>query len=314
MTETEEALPPTRRAVPKWMGIVPYFMSAVLFLSGIFAVFAPMPLLFIALRGRTPALGRSASWLAAGTNGAIVGALYGLSALAFYVVFVLALALAMPEFMRARRSLHATTALTLGAMAAVGVAVVAVWTRSQGLGLWEGINTQIHQTMDYFVAELTPDARRNLLGGLEIEEWKEGFIGQLPSTIAMAALAMVWLNAVLVLRLVPGIRDRMGLAPGFTRTWKAPEFLLWPAIACGFLVVMDWGTASLVGLNGLRFLLAVYAIQGLSILSFFFDAWKVRGLVRTLGFLMAIFILTPLLLALGFFDLWFDFRARVRQS
>jgi hypothetical protein len=59
--------------------------------------------------------------------------------------------------------------------------------------------------------------------------------------------------------------------------------------------------------------MAVYAIQGLSILSFFFDVWNVRGVFRVLAFLAAIFIMMPLLLSLGFFDLWFDFRSKFRQ-
>jgi uncharacterized protein YybS (DUF2232 family) len=69
-----------------------------------------------------------------------------------------------------------------------------------------------------------------------------------------------------------------------------------------------------VSLNVFKFLMAIYALQGLSILAFAFDAWRVRGGFRALIYLLAVFFMMPLLLSLGFFDLWFDFRGKFRQS
>ena len=74
------------------------------------------------------------------------------------------------------------------------------------------------------------------------------------------------------------------------------------------------GSVSDVAVNLFRFLMAIYAIQGLSILSFFFDVWNVRGVFRGLAFLAGVLLMMPLLLSLGFFDLWFDFRSKFRQS
>jgi uncharacterized protein YybS (DUF2232 family) len=60
--------------------------------------------------------------------------------------------------------------------------------------------------------------------------------------------------------------------------------------------------------------MAIYAIQGLSILSFFFDVWRLKGVFRALGFVIGVVLMMPLVLSLGFFDLWFDFRSKFRQS
>ena len=69
-----------------------------------------------------------------------------------------------------------------------------------------------------------------------------------------------------------------------------------------------------VGRNVFKFLMAIYAIQGLSVLSYFFNLWRVRRIFRILGYLIGVLMMTPLVLSLGFFDLWFDFRSKFRQS
>ena len=62
-----------------------------------------------------------------------------------------------------------------------------------------------------------------------------------------------------------------------SRTGARPEWLVWPTIATGFGLLVDLGPASDVAINVFKFLMAIYAIQGLSILSFFFDLWNVGG-------------------------------------
>jgi hypothetical protein len=118
----------------------------------------------------------------------------------------------------------------------------------------------------------------------------------------------------LLLRLNPkGIRDLIGLEAGFFKKWKAPELLVWPTIVAGFLVVIDQGLVSEVGLNFFKFFMAIYVIQGLSILSFVFELWGVNGIIRTLCYGLSLMMMLPLVLSLGFFDLWFDFRSKFKQ-
>src|SRR4051812_8658601 len=82
--------PMTTPTAPWWVRIVPFFLSAFFFLSALFAIFAPLPLLFLRFRS-----GRSWAWVAVVTNSAIVGFAAGRLSLAIYSVFVSALAISM---------------------------------------------------------------------------------------------------------------------------------------------------------------------------------------------------------------------------
>jgi len=111
-----------------------------------------------------------------------------------------------------------------------------------------------------------------------------------------------------------GIRDRLGFDSSFLKKWKVSDFLVWPTIAAGFFTLLDVGLASDISLNLFRFFMAIYAIQGLSILSFIFDLCGFKGPIRWAGYFLSLTLMTPLILSLGFFDLWFDFRGKFRQS
>jgi cellulose synthase/poly-beta-1,6-N-acetylglucosamine synthase-like glycosyltransferase len=106
----------------------------------------------------------------------------------------------------------------------------------------------------------------------------------------------------------------LGLSPNFLSQWKAPEFLVWPTIVCGFFLIGDFGIASEVSWIVFELLMSVYAIQGLSILSAILDLWGIRGWLRVIGYSLTLGLMLPLVLSLGFFDLWFDFRGKFRQS
>jgi len=71
---------------------------------------------------------------------------------------------------------------------------------------------------------------------------------------------------------------------------------------------------SWIGINILKFSLTIYAIQGLSILSSLFSAWRLRRLWRWIAYGLVASVMTPIVLTLGFFDQWFDFRSRFRQT
>lgn len=297
-------------AVPGWARLVPFFLSAFLFMSGLFALFAPLPLLLVAM-------GPSRLWVCAAvvTNGLIVGALGGDLSLAMYVVFVAALALSLPEFLRRKVRLERAALLTLASMAAVGLVLVLAYAQWKQVHPVREVQAQVGKMVDYLSTSLSPESREQWLGDREPAEWKRDFLIELPSAVAIFGLLLVWSNLILLLRLNPArIRERMGLDASFFRSWKAPEYLVWPTIAAGVFLILEAGVVSDVAINVFRFLMAVYAIQGLSILAFLFDVWGIRGFFRSLGYLIGIFLMLPLLLSLGFFDLWFDFRAKLRQS
>lgn len=313
--EKEEAPRPRFRLQPPikapfWIKGIPFFLSAFLFLSGIFALFAPLPIILLGIQSN-----RKWAWLAALTNGAIVGLTMGVPSLAVYITTILALALFLPEYLKPGRSLASVAGLTLLTIAVTGLVWVAGYSQFHHVNPWLEFRTDLNDGLDYLLKSISPEARTNLLGGLETEEWKHAFVIELPSRIAVLSLVLVWLNLVVVLRLNPvGIRERMGLDGSFFKRWKAPEILIWPVIAVGFVALLDSGWIADVAKNILYFLAAIFVFQGLSILSFLLDAWGAKGPLRTIAFLVALLLMMPLLLAMGFFDLWFDFRSKLRQA
>ncbi len=308
---------PTPRRIPIWIRVSPFFLSAFLFLSAVFAVFAPLPILFLNLKN-----GRRWGWLAILTNSAVVGFGAGKVSFAFFLIFVVTIAGGLPWLLRKRVprkvpepvSLATVAGKMLLLMLVVLLGVVAAYGWLEHVHPWIALKGQITQWIDE-MGRASVQSGKSLLDGADIDEFKSGVLVELPAAIAVFAMVMVWINLTTLLRLNPsGIRDRLGVEPFFFRHWKAPHFLVWPTIASGFLLIISAGVASDVALNVFKFLMAVYAIQGLSILSFVFDAWNIRGLFRSLGFVVSVLLMMPLLLSLGFFDLWFDFRGKFRQS
>lgn len=296
----------------RWTQVFPFFLSAVFFFSGIFAIFAPLPLVTKGLQSR-----RIWAWLAIASNSAAVAFLVGPASMAFYLATVGTIGLVLPEVLKRKSSLTGAVAVTLAAMLAVSGLGLGAYGLIRKVDPIAGFHAQVTESLKTVVDDLSPEARSEWFGvekDAGFDEIRQAVLIQLPSALAIIALLWVWVSLVLALRLNPGsIRERMGVDPGYFRRWKAPEILVWPTLLSAALVLFDLGPASVAGLNLLKFLLAIYAIQGLSILSFFFDVWGIRGLFRSLGYSLAVFLVLPLLLGLGFFDLWFDFRAKLRQ-
>lgn len=298
------------RASLWWLKVLPFFISAVLFMSGIFAVFAPIPLTLLFFNSK-----RQWAWMAALSNAAIVFAMAGTASVIVYTIFILGLALSLPEFLRPNRSLERSAIYSLLVVIGLLMAVLMVLSFVNHVNPIAQLKGFVSGVVDYLTSALTPEMRKSWFDGAEPAELKEQLLVEMPSAIGIFSLLLLWLNLVVLIRVNPGsLREKIGVDVGYLKRWKAPEILIWPTILTGFLVVFPLGIASDIARNVFKFLMAVYAIQGLSILSFVFEAWGVKGFFRTAGYLISIFLMMPLLLSLGFFDLWFDFRAKLRQS
>lgn len=298
-------------STPWWVKLMPFFASAMFFVSALLILFAPLPLLFAYFRS-----GRKWAWLAGVSNSAIVWLIAGRMSVAVFFTLVVVLSLALGEFLTRYKKPEKAVLFTLGSMAASGAAFVLFYAHLHHLNPWTGLQTEVAQVVKQVGQSMSSGLKNEpLMTEPELEEWKENLITEFPSALAVFALVLVWTNLVVLLRLNPGgVREKLGLEPSFFRKWKAPEFLVWPTIASGIFLVFDVNVVSDIALNLFKFLMAIYAIQGLSILSFFFDVWKLRGFFRALGFVMGVVLMMPLVLSLGFFDLWFDFRSKFRQS
>lgn len=304
---------PASGKVRIWIRALPFFFSAFLFLSGFFAIFSPLPLILMFLGTR-----RGWAWLAVGTNAALVWYGTGPTTFQFYLVFVGTISLSLPEFLRRKVSLERTVVLTLLTVLLVIGLFVAAYAQLHHVNPFSEMKNLVNGFVDTMIQTLSPEAREQWLGSSEIPdivEWKHKMLVEIPSAMGILALAMIWINLTLVLRLNPKhIREVLGVDARYLQNWKCPDYLVWPTILAGFLTLASLGWPTDVALNVFKFLMAIYAIQGLAILAFLFDVWNIRGFFRTLGFVVALFLMLPLLLSIGFFDQWFDFRAKFRQS
>jgi hypothetical protein len=291
-----------------WMTATPYFLSAVLFLSGFFSVFAPLPLLVQRYVGAALLI-RVGAWL---TNGGVVLAFGGPGAFVVYGVLVLPVVWFLPLLFERTRKPETAILATWLAILGASVLAVSVSSWQAGQAPWQDVRQAVDTVLNQVYEELPMDRRS--MGELTREEWMSGVRRELPWQVVTLALFWVFANGMILLRWNPRhLRERLGLESRFFATWKAPEVLIVPVIVLGAMAVFGKGLVSDIGLNGVYTLMAIYTIQGLSNVSFLLDLWGLHGPLRSIVYAVGLLVMLPLILAIGFFDTWFDFRARLRQ-
>ena len=71
---------------------------------------------------------------------------------------------------------------------------------------------------------------------VEWEECKDAVRAEFPAALAIFLLVMVWAKLMSALRMGPArIREGLGLGIDYVRSWKSPEWLVYPTIVCGCL-------------------------------------------------------------------------------
>ncbi len=295
--------------MPPVFQAVPFFLSGFFYLSAVFMVFSPLPVLSLSFRS-----GRVWAWAALLTNSVCVGLFSGWFSLALYLGLVGPIAVGLPEFLVRTRSIERAAVLTMATIFLSIGGFFASYGWVKQVNPIQEIRQEISVAVDKIWESAALESKENL-GALDPDELKSNVLVELPPAIGIFSLLLIWANVTLLIRMNPlRIRQLTGIEPSIFREWKAPALLVWPTIIALAVMLLDLGPASKVAIGILKFFMAIYAIQGLSVMSYFFDVWRVRGLMRSFGFMAALFLMLPLVLSLGFFDLWFDFRSKVRQS
>ncbi len=100
-------------------------------------------------------------------------------------------------------------------------------------------------------------------------------------------------------------------------TWKAPDVLVWLLILAGFALFFSAGIGQLIATNLLVVLLPTYFLQGLAVVTFFFQKKAISPGFRALGYVLVAFLnpLPMIVTGIGVFDLWADFRKpRIKKT
>jgi hypothetical protein len=306
---------PGMKLLMTWNRIAPFFVSAALFLSGFFSIFAPLPFLILGVTGHW-------AWLfvAAITNSALVYYSSGPTVFQFYLLGIVSVGLLIPFLIRRRWKPEGIVAFSWIFQWLLVFALICTYAAMHRVSPWTELDRIVSGFFDLLYSSLSLEARDQLaanFGGGEfgIEEWRRNTLIELPGALGILCLLVSWFNLRILVNLNPNrVMHRLGFDRRIFNRWKNAEWLIWPTILSWGVVLFAGDRVSDLALNGFKILMAAYGLQGLAVLGTAFDAWKIRGFFRTLFYLLALFLMMPLVLSVGFFDQWFDFRKKFRQT
>ena len=289
--------------------LVIFAVTSYLPILGFFcALFIPLPTLFYRYK-----LGRNTGAIVPATALFVMAVVLG--GIAVDLVFFLELLLLgfmMGEFLAMNLSVEKTILYTCLAVIVSGFF---------GLVLYSNVNsTEISVLVSEYIAQnlkltmvlyesmgVSEESLVQLSNSLEQIHYV--LIRIVPAMVIGSTLFVAWIN----LLLARGILTAKGvLFPDFGRLnhWKAPDALIWLFIGCGGMLLMPGNSLKMLGLNGLLILLTVYFLQGIAVVSYYFEKKRFpRALRLFLYTLIALqqFILL-LIIGLGLFDIWLNFR------
>lgn len=134
-----------------------------------------------------------------------------------------------------------------------------------------------------------------------------------PAMMASIQILVGWLNLLLAREL----GRRMGiLLPdlGIFRNWGVPRVFMWGVIVSGTLCMIPLPLAQLLGISGFILFFALYFLQGMAVIAFFFQAKKFPFLAQVM--IYTLIAVQPVLFIpvfiLGLCDAWFNFRKHIQ--
>jgi uncharacterized protein YybS (DUF2232 family) len=204
--------------------------------------------------------------------------------------------------------------LLWGTLAMLGVGFGFLYSAglSQGLGPFEVIQGYLKEQVNAIMA-IYGSAADDPEKAAELQAYGRAILEVIlriyPSLMIIGTGFVVWLN-VTVSR--PLFRFGRLKYPDFVplHHWRVPEYLVWAVIVSGFALFLASGAVKSIAWNVLIVLMAVYLLQGVSILSFFFNKFRfplwARVGVSLLIVVQQVFL--AVLTLAGLFDQWVDFR------
>ena len=270
------------------------------------SVLLPIPIMvYHAKLGRQPAAAIAAAALG------FVGLLGGGLEVLFFGEFLL-IGFVLGELRPTGFPIEKTALIVCAAVFGTGVAGLMLYGLLSGSGPLEVVSETARHNLELTVAlyrqmGVAEEQIRFLEEAMPVIQ--SVLVGMLPALVAASTLMVVWLS---LLAAGPVFRH-YGLALpdyGPLDHWKAPEPLVWAAIACGVLLLLPGFGLKMLGLNGLIVLMAVYFFQGIAVVAFYLRKKQVPRIVRVMiYFVIAVQQLVMLVVVgVGFFDTWFNFR------
>ncbi len=141
------------------------------------------------------------------------------------------------------------------------------------------------------------------------------FVRIFPALCIISVLFTIWINMLLGSKILRRNGVQIPVLSGLAE-WKAPNWLVWVLIAGGGMSLIPQTFVRYPGINIFLVAAFLYLIQGLAIVSFFFQNKNISTFFRwLLYFLIAIQqMLMIAIAAVGFLDIWIDFRKYFRKD
>ncbi len=335
----------TTRATLLTNGLITVVLTLLLYTSGFFVVFTPLPLAYLFVKR-----GKGIASLAAGVTFLVLFLLYQLPfkltmlpMTAFepdldhkqvtvlgsiYLFYFLWIGFNLGEASRQRWGVEKTFAYLMGTAILVPGLVMFFAFRGAGWSFIEEMRISLTAAVDRMVA-LQKEAGMNGEEILFLQKYKESIVRD-----AMSLIPSLWIGFLIVALAVNisflrrlCVQERLlGLVfPAWVDfpLWRLKEGMIWVPIAVGALYfgniyLIQRDIVEISCLNVLIVFGVVYFFQGLAVVSFYLRTrLGPNSLLRMVAyFLIFLFIqfFGILVLALGVFDFWFDFRRLKTQK
>ena len=274
--------------------------------------FAPLPTLLAYYRWGSPL----AFWVPGGA------ALLGYGVLAYlnavqslpYLLEMLLLGLLLGLGMRRGWSVERTAGTASGLAFAVGLVVFWV-SYGGGAETATSLEQDLRDAVGMLLQQYGAASADKQLVEESLQKMLPFLLKLLPGAALASTLMACWLNLLGAKRYCRVRQLPLPTWPDWSQ-WKAPEVLVWVVIASGVLLLLPFNFLKIAGLNALMVGGVIYLFQGLAIVSYYFDRWKLPQIFRAAAYgiilIQQFFTLGAMLL--GLFDIWFDFRRLSRGT
>lgn len=294
-----------------------FITVAVISVLGLFgAVFVPVPVLYYYSRlGRLPGILVFALSLAVTL---VVPRVLSLQTGLVYFFLLGLLGVVLSEVLRKNCSIEKTVIYCGGILLSLGLAVLMYLSLTSGDMPWSVIGTHIsvvvQENIDMYSRADIPAQHIELIRK-NADQITRVLVGLFPSIVLVGTIFLVWAN------ILEGkwLFKKKGMwYPSFgdLSLWKIFDKTVWLVVIAGIFIMIPLETLRILGLNILIVLLFIYMLQGLAIMSFFFQRKNVPMFLRAFGYFL-VFAQQFLLLivaGVGLIDTWADFRKLDRKS
>ena len=289
--------------------LVIFAVTSYLPILGFFcALFIPLPTLFYRSK-----LGRNIGIMVPAMAIFIMAVVLG--GIAVDLVFFLELLLLgfmLGDFLSMNLSVEKTILYTCAAVIVSGFFGLVIYSNVSSMGIFMLVSEYIAKNLEltlvlYESMGVSEESLIQLSNSLDQIQYI--LVRIVPAMVISTTLFIAWVN----LLFAKSILTARGIFfPDFgpLNHWKAPDALIWLFIGCGSMLLLPGNNLKMLGLNGLLILLTVYFLQGIAVVSYYFEKKQFpRALRLFLYTLIALqqFVLL-LIIGLGLFDIWLNFR------